>query len=178
MNVPIFDKSLHGGEGDRIASILVAPPLDIVILEGWSIGFASLTKETLQSRYEQALSLPPQSRPFFASHPLEHLFLVNDNLTLEAESFYPLFTVFIEFSVSSLDHIYQWRLQQEQAMMAKNGGIGMNADQVRSFVTRYLPAYELWGDGIRTGKHSKGWEGRGLSISLGPERQVESITRF
>lgn len=38
--VPRFDKSLHGGAGDRVAPEWISTPVDIVLFEGWFVGMA------------------------------------------------------------------------------------------------------------------------------------------
>lgn len=37
--VPVYDKSAHGGKGDRAGWREVALPVDVVIFEGWMLGF-------------------------------------------------------------------------------------------------------------------------------------------
>jgi D-glycerate 3-kinase len=54
IRLPVFDKSLHGGEGDRVPEdqwIAVAAPLDIIIFEGWFVGFAPCTTQHVESCY-------------------------------------------------------------------------------------------------------------------------------
>lgn len=59
LELPVFDKSLHGGEGDRLGpgnGPIVQAPVEIVIIEGWCIGFYPLSIAQLRRRFEQ---LPP-----------------------------------------------------------------------------------------------------------------------
>lgn len=52
--LPIFEKSLHGGEGDRLPEgLLVHGPLDVVILEGWCTGFYPTPAEEIERRWTQ-----------------------------------------------------------------------------------------------------------------------------
>jgi len=52
VSIPIFDKSLHSGEGDRIHKTTVASgPLDVIIMEGWCTGFYSVPRETIEELY-------------------------------------------------------------------------------------------------------------------------------
>ena len=57
VELPRFDKSLHNGEGDRLPMdgsgvIIRQPPcLDVVILEGWFVGFYPITTEELEKRW-------------------------------------------------------------------------------------------------------------------------------
>jgi len=48
VQIPSFDKSLFGGEGDRIEiGSVVRPPIDVVILEGWCVDFIHLRVKRL-----------------------------------------------------------------------------------------------------------------------------------
>jgi D-glycerate 3-kinase len=50
--LPIFDKSLYGGEGDRLKNtIAVSKPLDVVIIEGWCAGFYPVLREEIDKRW-------------------------------------------------------------------------------------------------------------------------------
>src|SRR5258708_26476822 len=50
---PIFDKSLFGGYGDRSTSRnTVKGPVDVVLLEGWCMGFYPLPREELRRKYQ------------------------------------------------------------------------------------------------------------------------------
>ena len=58
VELPQFDKSLFAGEGDRLPvgddRIIVVeqpPPLDIVIVEGWCVGFHPISEDELLSRW-------------------------------------------------------------------------------------------------------------------------------
>ena len=52
VSIPIFDKSLHSGEGDRIErTTVVNRPLDVIIMEGGSIGFHPVPPEIIEQRY-------------------------------------------------------------------------------------------------------------------------------
>ena len=52
VSIPIFDKSLHSGEGDRIEqTTIVHRPLDVIIMEGWCTGFYPVPPETIEQRY-------------------------------------------------------------------------------------------------------------------------------
>jgi D-glycerate 3-kinase len=57
VELPQFDKSLFAGEGDRLPEgddrIVVEqpPPLDIVIVEGWCVGFHPISEDELLGRW-------------------------------------------------------------------------------------------------------------------------------
>ncbi|KAJ9098618.1 hypothetical protein QFC21_004265 [Naganishia friedmannii] len=182
--LPIFDKSLFGGKGDRSTrSIPVEGPLDVVLFEGWSVGFCPLEADELELRYNSAQqeyldTLRKPDPPAFLGHSLQDLLTVNRLLKTTADTLWGFFTVFIQLELASLSQIYHWRLEQEHAMMLQNGGIGMTPEQVRVFVDRYLPGYELWMDGIKTGKYAARWQGRGLSLVYGAGREVLQVKTF
>ncbi|KAJ9113759.1 hypothetical protein QFC20_001785 [Naganishia adeliensis] len=181
--LPIFDKSLFGGEGDRSkVTVTVQAPLDVVLFEGWSVGFSPLDEQELVARYlkaEQARQESPETdAPAFLNHSLDNVKTVNELLRRTASQLWSFFTVFIQLEVASLSQIYFWRLEQEHAMMAQNGGIGMTDEQVKVFVDRYLPGYELWMDGIKTGTYAQQWKGRGLSLVYSAGREVLQVRHF
>ncbi|KXN85285.1 hypothetical protein AN958_11385 [Leucoagaricus sp. SymC.cos] len=57
VELPRFDKSLFGGEGDRLPMdgsgvVIEQPPgVDVVILEGWCVGFFPITQPELDKRW-------------------------------------------------------------------------------------------------------------------------------
>lgn len=57
VELPRFDKSLYSGEGDRLpldgsGTVVKQPPVvDVVILEGWCVGFRSISRDDLLSRW-------------------------------------------------------------------------------------------------------------------------------
>lgn len=58
--IPIFDKSLHSGRGDRIErTTVVNRPLDVIIMEGWCTGFYPIPAKTIEERH--ALGWSPRS---------------------------------------------------------------------------------------------------------------------
>ena len=72
-----------------------------------------------------------------------------------------------------LRNVYRWRLQQEHAMW-KVKGAGMSDDAVRAFVRGYMPAYELYLEGLREGFFGSG-SGRHVRVVMGRERGVEKV---
>lgn len=70
VELPRFDKSLHNGEGDRLpidgTGTLVQGLQDVVIMEGWCIGFRASSVEEIEEKWGtvwmnecQKLNLPP-----------------------------------------------------------------------------------------------------------------------
>ncbi|KAG8721773.1 hypothetical protein FRC08_010405 [Ceratobasidium sp. 394] len=189
VNLPVFDKSAYGGYGDRSDEVVVVrPPVDVVILEGWCFGFQPLEDEELKKRYdspddgcsregEDAREAPSlYLHKFFRSHSLGALADINSSLKGYAELWYKYFTHFIQIVPEDLHYVFEWRLQQEHAMKLKNGGRGMTDEQVHNFVARYMPGYELFQDTIEA--PSNPWHGRGIRIELDRQRAVIRTEQF
>jgi D-glycerate 3-kinase len=79
--IPSFDKSLFQGDGDRLPLSQwpsVSGPLNILVFEGWCLGFQALPEDelmsatTIKARQQQLLPIKP-----LADHTLEDLLLVN-----------------------------------------------------------------------------------------------------
>ncbi|GAA94285.1 uncharacterized protein L969DRAFT_97391 [Mixia osmundae IAM 14324] len=174
LELPLFDKSLHSGKGDRSASARhVSGPLDIFVLEGWSMGFAPLSEGELQSRYNEANA----ERSYYKRYAIEHLRELNHNLSQAADAIYPYFHAFVQLRASKLDDIFLWRIEQEHSLLAAKGA-GMSDEQVKLFVERYMPGYELWSGGITSGRHAAVWRGRGIALLLDAQRSVLSTESF
>ncbi|KAG8743276.1 hypothetical protein FRC10_012239 [Ceratobasidium sp. 414] len=139
VHLPVFDKSAYGGYGDRSTEVVVVhPPVDVVILEGWCFGFQPLEGEELSKRYDSPddpqggvdSGEVPRPQNFFRSHSLGTLADINSNLRGYADLWYRYFTHFIQVVPENLHYVFEWRLQQEHAMKLKNGGRGMTDEQV------------------------------------------------
>ena len=138
VRLPVFDKALFAGYGDRSPNTTPVPAgLDVFVLEGWSMGFtpAKADLENRQRRGEISSTLP-----------LASLCDIDQRLSRFADAIYPFFDAHIGIRPQSYGHVYQWRLQQEHSLKASNGGKGLSDDGVRAFVDRYMPCYELYGD--------------------------------
>lgn len=167
VDLPVFDKSLCDGEGDRSdKTVPVDGPLDVFILEGWSFGFGPLPTAELEKRYDA------KDGTYFPQHSLFSLKELNTYLGY-ATKIYRYFHAFITVEPTSYEYVFRWRLQQEHNMKAANGGRGMSDEQVRKFIERYMPAYELWTGGITS--PDAPWAGRLVCMKFGPEREVLAI---
>lgn len=54
VHLPFFEKSLFNGEGDRVegGSGIVRPPIDVILFEGWCVGFCPVQEEEIDKIYE------------------------------------------------------------------------------------------------------------------------------
>jgi D-glycerate 3-kinase len=172
LELPIFDKSQNGGKGDRSSStVSIETPIDVFILEGWSMGFQPLGEDNLTRRYQAALSSqesthPNHLKPAFLSHSLQSLLHVDDYLSAASKILYPSFSLLIQIRPESYTYVYDWRRQQEHHMIATRG-TGMSDAEVDAFVGRYMPGYELW-SGSR-------WKGNSLTLMYGKDREVLAV---
>ncbi|RWR83051.1 D-glycerate 3-kinase, chloroplastic isoform X1 [Cinnamomum micranthum f. kanehirae] len=127
MKLPRYDKSAFGGRGDRANPSTwpeVEGPLEVILFEGWMLGFRPLPNEVVK-----------------AVDPL--LEVVNKCL----ETYYDAWDKFIEswliIKIKDPSCVFQWRLQAEIAMR-EEGKPGMSDEEVLDFVSRYLPAYKAY----------------------------------
>lgn len=127
MKLPRYDKSAFGGRGDRADPSTwpeIEGPLTVVLFEGWMLGFKPLPVEAVKA-------VDPQ------------LEIVNKNLKAYYDAWDKYIQSWIVIKIKDPSCVYQWRLQAEIAMR-EAGNPGMSDDEVRDFVSRYLPAYNAY----------------------------------
>ncbi|OAX42788.1 P-loop containing nucleoside triphosphate hydrolase protein [Rhizopogon vinicolor AM-OR11-026] len=191
VDIPSFDKSLFNGEGDRVSrGETVKGPVDVVILEGWCVGFFPTSKEVIEQRWKEPVpTLEPDTFDMKSFVSVDDVLAVNEQLKQYVE-WWSALDAFIQIkgpSSAQLSIIYKWRLQQEHNMKANNGGKGMTDAQVKTFVDRYIPGYVFFGDGVMKGlsgsevaetERLPPWIGMGLSITIGGDRDLLQISKF
>lgn len=168
--VPCYDKAAFSGRGDRrpenewlLVNAPGEPPVEVIILEGWCVGFRPLTPAALREKYEgESLTLK--------HHPIAHIELVNEALK-GYDAVTDLFDAFVHIDAEDLSYVYKWRQEQEAALREERG-TGMSDEQVVEFVDGYFPAYELYSEGVRSGVLQGGKEGRQLRLVVGRDRKV------
>lgn len=153
VDIPFFDKSLFNGQGDRVShGETVEGPVDVVVLEGWCVGFFPTSKEFVEERWKEPVpTLEPDTFDMKTFVSVDHVLAVNERLKRYVEWWNAL-DAFIQVDTSLSTHpwhathslqikgpssaqlsiIYKWRLQQEHNMKSKNGGKGMTDDQVKT----------------------------------------------
>lgn len=176
LKIPSFDKSQYNGEGDRVPETnwpTISSKPDVVVFEGWCIGFRPLPSPSIQEKHSLALSGKlPINTP--ANHQLAHLLDINDHLKRYCDAFMgpQHFDFFIHIDTEDLRNVYTWRLEQEHKMIQVKGS-GMSDEQVRAFVDGYMPSYEMYLDGLRDGFFED--RGRMVRVVLDRERGVEKL---
>lgn len=168
VELPIFDKSLCDGEGDRSKDTnKIKGPVDVFVLEGWSMGFSPLSTSDLEKRVEA------KDGKYFTKHSAESLTDLNTYLTEVSEKVYPNFEALVQVEPDTYEHVFKWRLEQEHNMKKANGGRGMTDDQVRAFVERYMPAYELWAQTVLNADAP--WAGKVVRLRYSKDREVVAV---
>jgi len=188
--IPSFDKSQFQGDGDRAPRDQwrsVKGPVDVVIFEGWCVGFRPIEKEAVEKKQKEAVQTrsstgesesPPESdysTSTLADHDVSHLLWVNEQLENYNRGFMgpQNFDFFVHLDTDDLANVYIWRTQQEHALLEKKGS-GMTDEQVVKFVQVYMPAYELYLDGLREGFFSglKGAVGKQIRLVMDINRSI------
>ncbi|KAJ5793206.1 uncharacterized protein N7503_009184 [Penicillium pulvis] len=183
ISIPSFDKSLFNGEGGRAPSpqweTRATRDIDIVLFEGWCVGFQPLAEEKVQLRWEEAgeaTSGPAYPTDTLKEHAVEHLLGMNKSLRQYCELFMgpKHFNYLLHLDTDDLVNVYGWRMEQERALRQYKSA-GMTDDEVLKFVRGYMPAYELYLNQLRKGLFA-GIEGKGqLCVVLDQGRKIIAI---
>ena len=181
-SIPSYDKSAFSGSGDRVSSsqwekinLPSQSKIQVIIFEGWCVGFRALSPSQVEAKYAAAASDPSSTLP---KHKLEHLLFVNERLK-GYDVMTDTFDAFIHIDAAETNFVYKWRLEQEAALR-RDKGAGMSDEQVVKFVDGYYPAYELFTEGLREGViKGKGKEVDGASLRLvvGRDRKVIEVVQ-
>jgi D-glycerate 3-kinase len=153
--LPRFDKSLHGGQGDRVDPEPVQD-IDILLFEGWFLGVRPIAPET----FDQPLPLPIET-------PSDRQFAQDMNQQLQA--YLPLWAELDRLVVlypQDYRISQQWRRQAEHQMMAQ-GKTGMSDATIDEFVAYFWKALhpELFVAPLR---HQGAWVD--LVVEIAPNR--------
>ena len=123
--VPRFDKSAHGGAGDRTTSEIITNPIDIVLFEGWFVGVKPIPPKVL-------LTPPP---PILTDVDKQFASDMNNQL----KDYLPLWERLDSLIVLyPTDYRYSlaWRKQAERQMIAA-GKSGMTDAEIEEFVNYF-----------------------------------------
>lgn len=145
--VPVYDKGAHDGRGDRLPRERwrrVEGPVDLVLLEGWMLGFTPVADGAVAP---------------------EHLRPANEALKGYAE-WHSRLDAMVHLDMASPEYVVGWRVDAERARR-RSEGKGLTDDEARDYVERFLPAYALWVPGLR---ERPPVDGPALRVVLGPDR--------
>ncbi|XP_058111894.1 D-glycerate 3-kinase, chloroplastic-like isoform X2 [Magnolia sinica] len=127
MKLPRYDKSAHGGRGDRADPSTwpeVEGPLEVVLFEGWMLGFKTLPNKVVKA-------VDPQ------------LEIINKKLKAYYDAWDKFVQSWIIIKIKDPSCVFQWRLQAEVAMRAE-GKPGMSDEEVCFFIHHFLlPSFNL-----------------------------------
>lgn len=143
--IPSYDKSAHGGLGDRCSKedwTIVTQPVDLIIFEGWFNGYFSIPDEQMLKKKWTDIQRRESNRLDLIN--FESVLQINSFLE-EYQKIWKLFDVFVCIKTSDINNVYKWRLQQEHDLIRKKGS-GMSDEKVIKFLDRYMPVYYLYYD--------------------------------
>lgn len=163
--IPVYDKGFAAGEGDRVSCVPVTKKADVIIFEGWFNGYAPLDEDQVRIKYLTS-DLDTSTLP---KHKLYQVQSVNEALLMYT-AIWSYFDYFI-FIDTDIANVHRWRLEQEHAMVSKTGS-GMTDLQVRDFVDRYLPVYELYYRQLCDKGSCIDREGASLRLKLSESREL------
>lgn len=163
LELPVYDKSSHNGEGDRSTTTRkIKPPVDIFILEGWFLGF----EPVLCGDNEDDLGKMPM--PLNMEEINGKLFQYSDLLWCNPE----VKSLGIVFDVDEITNVYMWRIEQEHALIQERG-TGKTDQEVHTFVNKYMPCYRSYYEPMVHGE--KLGSVANLTLGIDIHRRVYSI---
>ncbi|KFY30598.1 hypothetical protein V494_08097 [Pseudogymnoascus sp. VKM F-4513 (FW-928)] len=181
-SIPRYDKSAFNGQGDRTSNPLLVnepskPKLQVIILEGWSVGFRAIPDAEVASKREASRSNPDST---LWKNRLEDLLFVNDKLR-EYDVMTDMLDAFIHLDASETSYVYAWRREQEEALRRVRGvENAMTDEQVVKFVDGYYPAYELFTEELRKGvfRGDPAKKESQLRLTVGRDRRVIEVEQI
>lgn len=147
VSVPAYDKSAHDGRGDRAPEAQwrrVTGPFDLVLVEGWMLGFAPVPTEAL-----------PDAR----------MAPSNDALA-GYEAWHRRCDALVHLVMNDASSVVRWRVDAERARRGA-GAPGLSDEAARDYVLRFVPAYEVWVGPMRATPPVRGPR---LTVLLGDDR--------
>lgn len=143
--VPSYAKSALAGLGDRTPTSQwprVHGPLDVVLLEGWLLGF----------------------EPLQAVEHLDASLTDINNLLSDYNQWHAQLDALLLWRMADPHSVIAWRMQAEAARVMA-GHAGLSAGEIRAYVELFLPAYALWGT-----RPSSICGAQQRTVVLGPDR--------
>lgn len=123
--VPVYDKSAHGGRGDRAPETewrVVTEPLDIVFVEGWMLGFEAVADSKIT---DESLKITNRRLPDY-------------------QVWYAQIDAWVILRPVDPEYVLEWRVEAEERMKAA-GKPGLSRADIEDYIRRFLPAYRTWG---------------------------------
>jgi D-glycerate 3-kinase len=146
--VPVYDKSAHGGRGDRAPEDpwpIVAGPLDVVLLEGWCWAFQPVPENVL---IDPALQPINQLLPSYARWQRR-------------------MRAMLACRAKHVESIVSWRVAAE-AQARASGRAGLDPAMAEDYIRRFLPVYRTYQDTVAQGP----WKERVLELALSADERL------
>lgn len=127
--IPVYDKSAHGGRGDRASDDTWRPvtePLDLVFVEGWMLGFEPVPDRQIA---DQSLRTANAKLPDY-------------------QRWYREIDAWVILRALDPEYVLVWRVEAEEKMKA-SGKPGLSRADIEDYIRRFLPAYQTWGGAPR-----------------------------
>ncbi|KAK9722485.1 hypothetical protein K7432_002639 [Basidiobolus ranarum] len=142
--IPQYNKASKNGRGDQVPIDQwpkVLPPYDVILFEGWMLGFKPLSEQDLKKAYYAS---PDHSH--VRKFDVQEIVTVNEYLRLWEKQIYPYLDVFIHIDTEDINFVYDWRWEQEEHLrrLVNNPDAGLTREEVQDFVDRFMPSYELY----------------------------------
>ncbi|KAG0075044.1 hypothetical protein BGZ90_010244 [Linnemannia elongata] len=178
--VPVYDKALYAGRGDQLPQDQwprAQGPFDVILFEGWSLGFKSVRDP---KRLAEIYASAPK---YLSQHSFSSIEMVNHALEEYEREWYTYLDAFVHLSAPNISTVFKWRQEQEEGLWATRGA-GMTKDQVKDFVARFMPAYEVYLERLKQenffknlqGSDEPAYQGRHLRIDLDEDREMISTS--
>jgi D-glycerate 3-kinase len=151
LRLPAYDKSAHQGRGDRLPTSSwpeVQGPLDLVLVEGWMLGFL------------------PRGAAAIGDAQLREI----DARLAGYQPWLAQLDAMIILRVQDLEQVVRWRIEAEEAMV-KSGKPGLDRAAIEDYIRRFLPAYQLYAGTVERGRLAGPQPGRQLIFWLGADRR-------
>lgn len=145
VQVPVYDKSAHGGRGDRALEATwrtVEGPLDVIVVEGWMLGFTAVAETSLP---DPLMTAPNRALARYAQ-------------------WYALIDQWIVLRAAEPEFVLEWRVEAEEKMKAA-GKPGLSREAIEDYVRRFLPAYRTYANGLAAHRAPD------LTLTLGLDRR-------
>ena len=126
--LPRYDKGAHDGRGDRAHEAAwprVTGPVDLVVFEGWMLGFPPVDAPDADADLAVAAGMLGAYEPW--------------RREIDA---------FVHLEASDVADIVEWRVDAERARRSA-GAPALSDEAARDYIARFLPAYGLWVPALR-----------------------------
>ena len=139
--IPRYDKSAYGGQGDRVRKDEwldinrdKRQKTEVVIFEGWCVGFRALRKDKLIREWEDAVRERQEGNYIgrLGWHRLEDVEYVNEALR-EYDQLTDQLDALIHLDAENPLFVYEWRSESERKLRDTKGS-GMTSEEVVEFV--------------------------------------------